>query len=282
MRVDTVTDAKKFLETSSEELYRFEAEHNLILSLAEHAAKQKNHKMNFYTLSNDDGFVMAAVHEAGHNFVVSRAVQDGVEFLAEHAAAQDISFPGIVGPADVAAPFANAWSRVSGKSFSEYMDQIIYSLKTVTPQEGVEGSFRLARADEKNLIAGWVTSFTKDAHLPKCEQPTLIAALTHAEERIAQGRIGLWCVNDKPVAQASWGGTDRISRISLVYTPPEHRGKGYASAVVAALSQKRMDEGKKSCCLYADARNPVSNSIYRKIGYEFVGRSSMYALDIVS
>lgn len=65
----------------------------------------------------------------------------------------------------------------------------------------------------------------------------------------------------------------------MVYTPVEERGHGYAKAVVAHLSEMQLKAGKKMCCLYADARNPVSNSIYRKIGYEFVGRSSLYILD---
>ena len=83
----------------------------------------------------------------------------------------------------------------------------------------------------------------------------------------------------KPVAQASFTGTDRVSRISRVYTPPENRGHGYASAVVANLTKLQLDQGKKMACLYADARNTAANSIYRKIGYEFAGRSALYVLD---
>jgi predicted GNAT family acetyltransferase len=86
-------------------------------------------------------------------------------------------------------------------------------------------------------------------------------------------------VGGRPRAQAAASGTASVARINMVYTPAEERGHGYASAVVSQLSQKQLDEGKKMVCLYADARNPVSNSIYRKLGYEFVGRSSLYVLD---
>ena len=61
--------------------------------------------------------------------------------------------------------------------------------------------------------------------------------------------------------------------ISLVYTPKELRGHGYASRIVAKLSQKLLDDGKAKCNLFTDLSNSTSNSIYQKIGYAFIGES---------
>src|SRR5262245_45884779 len=58
------------------------------------------------------------------------------------------------------------------------------------------------------------------------------------------------------------------SSISLVYTPPELRGRGYASVTVAALSQRELDAGRAWCSLFTDLANPTSNHIYTEIGYE--------------
>jgi len=55
--------------------------------------------------------------------------------------------------------------------------------------------------------------------------------------------------------------------VGLVYTPIDRRGQGYASACVAELSQKMLDQGKAYCTLYTDLSNPVSNAIYQRIGY---------------
>jgi hypothetical protein len=55
--------------------------------------------------------------------------------------------------------------------------------------------------------------------------------------------------------------------VGPVYTPPERRGRGYATACVAALSQTILDEGWAFCTLFTDLANPTSNSIYQKIGY---------------
>jgi predicted GNAT family acetyltransferase len=74
-----------------------------------------------------------------------------------------------------------------------------------------------------------------------------------------------------PVAMASASGpTPHGIRIGGVYTPPELRGRGYASSAVAALSARLLDEGRRLCFLFTDASNPTSNSIYRRIGYEQV------------
>jgi predicted GNAT family acetyltransferase len=58
-----------------------------------------------------------------------------------------------------------------------------------------------------------------------------------------------------------------VITIALVYTPPELRGKGYASSCVAALSQHLLDSGWPVCSLTTNLANPVSNHIYQRMGY---------------
>lgn len=57
-----------------------------------------------------------------------------------------------------------------------------------------------------------------------------------------------------------------VTRIGPVYTPPEHRGRGYASAAVAEVSRRYVERGVR-CCLFTDQANPTSNRIYESIGY---------------
>jgi hypothetical protein len=55
--------------------------------------------------------------------------------------------------------------------------------------------------------------------------------------------------------------------VGLVYTPPALRGRGYATSCVAELSRSLLEEGFRWCCLFTDLANPVSNSVYLRIGY---------------
>jgi predicted GNAT family acetyltransferase len=70
--------------------------------------------------------------------------------------------------------------------------------------------------------------------------------------------------------------TQNSSRIGPVYTPPEYRKKGYASACVATLSQQLLNQGYQACYLYTDLANPTSNHIYKTIGYQPVCDWNIY------
>jgi predicted GNAT family acetyltransferase len=69
-----------------------------------------------------------------------------------------------------------------------------------------------------------------------------------------------------------------VVRVGPVYTPPERRGSGYASALVAATSSAALADGHR-CILYTDLANPVSNSIYRALGYRAVAEGLRYRFD---
>ncbi len=284
LQVAFQSNPQDFLKKCGKRLAENEVEHNLILTLCQHAQQkaEKGEKADIRCsiLSDDGNFILAAVQTPPHNLVLSKASRPEIEQLAETLAEKKFTFPGIVGPSDVASVFANKWTELTGQQPVEYMDQIIYMLKKVLLPPAVEGELRPAAKDDTDLVAAWILAFSKSA-LPKAEQISEAAAARQAKELIRDGRMAFWTVKGKPVAQASFSGTDHVARINRVYTPPENRGHGYASAVVAHLSQQQLDQGKKMCCLYADARNPVSNSIYRKIGYEFADRSSLYVLEKV-
>jgi predicted GNAT family acetyltransferase len=72
------------------------------------------------------------------------------------------------------------------------------------------------------------------------------------------------------------GPTPHGIRIGPVYTPPPSRGRGYASNLVAAASQRALDAGRRSVFLLTDLANPTSNDIYESIGYERVRDVDQY------
>ena len=74
------------------------------------------------------------------------------------------------------------------------------------------------------------------------------------------------------------GKTPNGIRVSFVYTPEAMRGRGYATACVAALTQMLIDRGNRYCVLYADLANAASNAIYQRIGYEPLCDAAEYEL----
>lgn len=91
------------------------------------------------------------------------------------------------------------------------------------------------------------------------------------DERVAYGGWTLWEAGGEPVAMA--GVSRRIAgtvRVTAVYTPPEHRGRGYAAAVTAEVSRTAREAGAREVLLFTDLANPTSNGVYLRIGYEAV------------
>lgn len=69
---------------------------------------------------------------------------------------------------------------------------------------------------------------------------------------------------------------DGMARIGPVYTPPEHRGHGYAAALTSVASRAALDRGVRDVVLFADAANPVSNRVYQRIGFAAVAENVRY------
>jgi predicted GNAT family acetyltransferase len=103
-------------------------------------------------------------------------------------------------------------------------------------------------------------------------------ALKLVDELLTLPNQGMMIWDDPdPVTMAGFRGrTPNGVRIGMVYTPPEYRRKGYATACVAALSQHLLDSGCRYVCLYTDLTNPTSNHIYQTIGYRPVVDSDEY------
>ncbi len=75
-------------------------------------------------------------------------------------------------------------------------------------------------------------------------------------------------VDGEPVAQAAARAVVAgMSRIGPVYTPPEHRGRGYAAAVTAAAARWALGSGARHVLLYTDLANPTTNRLSPRLGF---------------
>jgi hypothetical protein len=157
------------------------------------------------------------------------------------------------------------------------MAQRIYRLTDLRPVREVTGRARRATEADRPLLLDWVRAFAVEA-VP-ADAPGHPEDAVDARLRESAGGFMLW-EHDGPVSLAGWGGeTPNGVRIGPVYTPPEHRGRGYGSAVTAAVSAEQLASGRQFCFLYTDLANPTSNRIYVDIGYEPVCASVDYAFE---
>lgn len=194
------------------------------------------------------------------------------------AAAIEDDLPGVTGGRPEADAFAAAWCARKGTRARVRFEQRIYALARVRRPRTTPGRAREANAADRPLVHRWLRAFAREAlHEQEPDEEELART---AERRVAgvAGGLLLWERAGEPVSLAGWGGTTPLGvRVGPVYTPPEHRRLGYASALVAELSARRLAAGRRFCFLYTDLGNPTSNRIYTAVGYEPVCDSVQYA-----
>jgi predicted GNAT family acetyltransferase len=94
---------------------------------------------------------------------------------------------------------------------------------------------------------------------------------------LAVAREQLWVWDDRgPVSMSGASkATAGVARVQRVYTPPELRGRGYATACVEHQSRLLVERGL-GCVLYTQLSNPTSNAIYQRIGYRPIAETLAY------
>jgi predicted GNAT family acetyltransferase len=191
--------------------------------------------------------------------------------------------PGVLGPHGTALAFANAWRDLTGQQARPGMAQRILATSTVRHPPGVPGRWRLANDADAGFLRAWFVDFVVEADLMPGSDAVAAADSLLKDHRPGTGNL-LWLdAQGTPVSIARYKApTSHGVRIGPVYTPPEHRRRGYGGAVTAAATQLMLDKGFAFVCLYTDAANPTSNHIYEEIGYRFVADSMQYRFEATS
>lgn len=269
VRVERFFDARNLLVRAGKFLGEREAEHNLILGLAErlsHEPRPYGHDAHLAVVESGGEVVSAALQTPPHNLGLSE-IDDGraVAAIAAHARAHDAALPGALGPKRAVAQFAEEWRRLTGSSAELALAERIYRAASVIPIRGVQGVMRPYAPADRRLVLDWLSAFVTEAmpHMPLADPMGILER--HLAE--PEGRIVLW-EDGGPVSLAAAGGPmPNGIRVDPVYTPPIRRGRGYASALVAGLTESLLVE-RQFCFLFTDLSNPTSNSIYQHVGYE--------------
>lgn len=258
-----------FLDAATDFLVEREAEHSLIFGISATLAADPGYAIEPYlaTVSKAGRVVVGAVMTPPWNLVLSCTdAPDALIALATDLDARGIAIPGATGPVEDVRRFTEGWCRTHGLEPGPRIAERIYRLERVVPPAGVSGTVRLARESDRDLLVGWLEAFLDEA-LARPD-PDRAAAMFDRSFRTGTRTWYVW-EDDKPVSVAAAGGpTPNGIRIGPVYTPPDSRRHGYASALTAAVSQAELDKGRRFVFLFTDLANPTSNKIYQAIGYE--------------
>ena len=267
--------ASELISLSGPYLEQNECENNLPIGLAYRLAEDPYYYGSelplLLSILEQGRVVGVVVMTPPKRIVLSRIdtdIQAAVIHLVRHLRRIDVQIPGAVGPAVEAQTFADCWIEdVPGVSTSISRRMRVFEAKSTANLPLSPGKMRFARMDDHLRMAQWIVAFSEIIGEPL----NLEDARSHVEKRIKDQSLHIWD-HDGPVSIA---GVSRPMRngttIGPVYTPPEHRGRGYATSCVMLLTKKLLSNGYSFCSLYTDLSNSTSNSIYMKIGYVPIG-----------
>jgi hypothetical protein len=267
----TTSDLDRFMAAAVGYLRSRTAENTLLLSAAQAARSGwRTQVAGHQAAGADPGLLFgwweppdggeprgAFVHDPPVPLLISGMTPEMAAALAATLAKMGRNVYGVDAPTGVADAFAAAWSQRAGTSVRGHKNCRVYRLTGVpqgtlsraTPPQGTPavpgtgawpssempgpaGRLRVARPEDLALLADWLTVFATEA-AERIGSPSDLAA-----DLISYGGAVFLESGRRPMALATLtrpvAGTVRIA---MVYTLPEHRRGGYASALTLAVSR---------------------------------------------
>lgn len=268
MDIESFHSPVSFLGAARAFLVANEAANNLILGVTFAAVRGDYDVFAGWVARDGAEVVAAAAQTPPHDLLLARSDSNrGVDAMA--AATHHV--PGVIGATPEVDRFVRNFPDATRK-----FRQGVYQLSQLKVK--VDPGSRRASDVERALLLGWMIDFMHEV-TGEADSDRARLNLERRLDRPADvGGVWVHESNGEIVCMSGYAGpTPNGMRIGPVYTPPEHRGNGYASRLVAAQSRWLLDHGRRFCFLYTDLDNPTSNSIYKRIGYEMVCESAEYS-----
>lgn len=173
---------------------------------------------------------------------------------------------GVSGGVQVAEEIIARWTEALGCGYrpkANHEMRLFSFAEPAAPDPAPIGESRLATEADLERVCGWDATFFTECGL---NVPLNLEPIVRA--RVRDGRQLLWTRDGVPVACANFTpAAAGSSRVTGVYTPPEHRRNGYAAGVTWAAAHEALARGAEHVVLHTDLANPTSNAIYRRIGF---------------
>jgi ribosomal protein S18 acetylase RimI-like enzyme len=276
VQYDNIND---FLLNNEELLLERESFHNLILGLAYGIRDKKIEDSGplYYSILDENNLVIASALRSNEDrpLILTEMPPCAVDLLIMDLSKSKTSLKAVVGEETTATYFKDQWTNLHKLSFNINIHLGVYECFKVILPKVILGDLVEASIEHKIFLIDYLAGFQRDC-FP--HEPILIQNIEKLMKRHLENRSIYLLLKDKEIVSmaANTRSTLNGGTISLVYTPPHLRGKGYASSVVALLASKVMNDGKKFASLFTDLTNPTSNSIYQKIGFIKIGQNIHY------
>ena len=211
--------------------------------------------------SGDKAVLAALMIPGGCNLQIcaEKIDKEALTLLAREFKAAGISVPCVSAECILAEAFADVYSAVYSVNYSIAKRGRIYSLERINEGIPTDGYIRPAEPRDLAFLPYWWGGFFGESGV--------LESLDAYEKLISDENLYILEDDGIPVSMARIDQElERVCGLGLIFTPPYFRNKGYATKITASLTKQCLDTGYLPV-LSTDLDNPVSNSIYQKIGY---------------
>jgi GNAT superfamily N-acetyltransferase len=266
VEVQVVDDVVEFAGLAAPVLHGDPARNTLMLTLLDAAVRGAGEVVLLLVARGHERVEGVALRTPGRPLLVSAMPARYAAAVASLLREADPDVPGVSGPVETAPLFADAIAAATGVGVRVQTRSRLFELGELTEPTGVPGVALRAGQPEVELLGRWRREFTVETH-EGWNEPVSAEEVTRRLLSLGAGEF-VWTVDGEPVSLASARPVVAgMSRIGPVYTPPEHRGRGYAAAVTAVASRWALDAGAERVVLFTDLANPTSNALYPRIGF---------------
>lgn len=233
--VKIYTEPTTFLARIQPYLERREALNNLPLGIANRLVETEPDTPLplMATIDCNDAITLVALMTPPHALIVyseDAESNHALDALATYLLGSSWQVPGIIGLVDTAKTFAQTWQRHTGSEYRIKMNLRVYQLVEIKSHGTANGQLRPARAEDLDLLVEWFSAFTVE--VGDSNEVERDERYRHVQHHIRRDTLFVWQDAGRPVSMAArTRPTAHGEVINAVYTPPELRGRGYATPV---------------------------------------------------
>jgi predicted GNAT family acetyltransferase len=264
-------DFEAYAERTEALLTSSPAEHTVSLTVIEtvRAGRRWSDEPMLFGWYEEAGEVRGAVFRTPpFEWLLAVVPEEATADLVAVLRSANADVPGVNGDVAGVDRFAAAWTAATGQRATITLALDLYELGTLRhPDPPPAGRARPAEEADLDVAIRFYTGFQDEVPTPSTEVLPLV------RERIDDRRLWLWEDGAGGVASlaARTAAVAGVSRIAPVYTPPEHRRHGYATAVTAACTADALARDAERVVLYTDVADPSANAMYQRIGFRPIG-----------
>ena len=225
-------------------------------------------------LDEADRPVLLFGHRAPYRLLIhsldTTTIDEAVPLLVSYVVENQIDIAGVLASDAICSAFT---AYDSAHTYARRISMDIMELRELRDISLAPGYFRQATEADLDLICRWHVEFNAEAtghpieYATSYEKNSKRLSDFYLFEDPSGQIVAMACIARKLLKGCC---------VSLVYTDPAQRGKGYCAALMHHLAKTQLATGYEYVGLFVDQANPISNHTYKKVGYVILEDSIEY------